>query len=125
MYLQIISTLHRRFPKAFTPAVIALLNSALAPPQRASITLASTHSTSSTGAGSAGSAGASLTVQGATTADQKEKEDAARVTRQRPVLRVCAELALVGVIRDAPGRSGAEWLMKILKELVSLLSATY
>ncbi|KAH8997669.1 hypothetical protein EDB86DRAFT_3243064 [Lactarius hatsudake] len=38
----------------------------------------------------------------------------ARVTRQRPVVRVCAELALVSVIRDAPGRSGGEWIMKAL-----------
>lgn len=51
--------------------------------------------------------------------EQREKEEAARVQRQRPVLRVCAELALVGIIRDAPGRSGGEWMMKALKDLVS------
>ena len=50
--------------------------------------------------------------------EQREKEDTARVARQRPILRVCSELALVGIIRDAPGRSGGEWMMKILKELV-------
>lgn len=50
--------------------------------------------------------------------EQREKEDAARVARQRPILRVCSELALVGIIRDAPGRSGGEWMMKIVKELV-------
>jgi regulator of nonsense transcripts 2 len=50
--------------------------------------------------------------------DIREKEDSARVARQRPVLRVCAELALVGVIRDGPNRSGGEWIMKALKELV-------
>lgn len=50
--------------------------------------------------------------------EQREKEDAARVARQRPILRVCSELALVGIIRDAPGRSGGEWMMKVLKELV-------
>jgi len=50
--------------------------------------------------------------------EQREKEDATRVARQRPVLRVCSELALVGIIRDAPGRSGGEWMMKVLKELV-------
>ena len=45
--------------------------------------------------------------------EQQEKEDAARVARQRPVIRVCAELALVGVIRDAPSRitdhTNAHW----------------
>ncbi|TFY71699.1 hypothetical protein EVG20_g1301 [Dentipellis fragilis] len=51
--------------------------------------------------------------------EQREKEEAARVSRQRPVLRVCAELALVGVIRDAPGRSGGEWIMKALRDLLS------
>jgi regulator of nonsense transcripts 2 len=51
--------------------------------------------------------------------EQREKEDAARVTRQRPILRVCSELALVGIIRDAPNRSGGEWIMKTVKELVS------
>jgi len=52
------------------------------------------------------------------TPDQREKEDAARVSRQRPVLRVCAELALVGIIKDAPTRSGAEWIMKAIRDLV-------
>lgn len=50
--------------------------------------------------------------------EQREKEDSVRVARQRPVLRVCSELALVGIIRDAPDRSGGEWMMKVLKELV-------
>lgn len=50
--------------------------------------------------------------------EQREKEDTARLTRQRPVLRVSAELALVGVIRDAPNRAGGEWVMKVLKDLV-------
>lgn len=51
--------------------------------------------------------------------EQREKEDSARVTRQRPVLRVCAELALVGIIRDGPDRSGGEWVMKTVRDLVS------
>ncbi|THH19959.1 hypothetical protein EW146_g1328, partial [Bondarzewia mesenterica] len=46
-------------------------------------------------------------------------EEGARVVRQRPVLRVCAELALVGIIEDGPGRSGGEWVMRALKELLS------
>lgn len=54
------------------------------------------------------------------TVEQREKEDNARVARQRPVLRVCSELALVGIIRDAPDRTGGEWIMKALKELVGL-----
>jgi regulator of nonsense transcripts 2 len=50
--------------------------------------------------------------------EQREKEDSVRLTRQRPILRVCAELALVGVIRDAPTRSGGEWILKALRDLV-------
>ena len=85
--------LHRRFPKTFTPGLISALSAALAPPNRAALA--------------------------ALAPEQREKEDAARVTRQRPVLRVCAELALVGIIRDAPGRSGGEWMIKVIKDLVS------
>lgn len=54
--------------------------------------------------------------------EQREKEDSARVIRQRPILRVCSELALVAIIKDASGRSGAEWVMKVMKELVSSVS---
>lgn len=54
--------------------------------------------------------------------EQREKEESARISRQRPVLRVCSELALVGIIRDSPGRSGGEWIMKAVRELVSDMS---
>lgn len=90
---QIISMLHRRFPKTFTPGLVSALSAALAPPNRAALA--------------------------ALAPEQREKEDASRITRQRPVLRVCAELALVGIIRDAPGRSGGEWMIKVIKDLVS------
>ncbi|KAI9453157.1 ARM repeat-containing protein [Lactarius psammicola] len=90
---EVISALHQRFPAKFTPALVTTLGGALAPPNKAAL---------------------------ATIApEQRDKEEAARVTRQRPVLRVCAELALVGVIRDAPGRSGGEWIMKALRDLLS------
>lgn len=91
---QIISALHRRFPTSFSTSLIPLLTAALAQPPRDS------------------------SAQGDPASDQREKEDAARITRQRPVLRVAAELALTGVIRDKDNRSGGEWIMKILKDLV-------
>lgn len=84
--------LHRRFPSAFSPGLVSALCAALAPPNRVALA--------------------------ALAPEQREKEDAARVTRQRPVLRVCAELALVGIIRDGPGRSGGEWMIKVIKDLV-------
>ncbi|KAF9263251.1 ARM repeat-containing protein [Marasmius fiardii PR-910] len=91
--VEAISHLYQRFPKSFTPALITSLASALSVPSRASLQ--------------------SLTTE------QREKEDSSRVIRQRPILRVCSELALVGVIRDGPGRSGGEWIMKIVKEMLS------
>ena len=92
---QVISALHRRFPTNFTPALIVALAGALVPTNKAAL---------------------------ATMApEQREKEEAVRVARQRPTIRVCAELALVGVIRDGPSRSGGEWIMKVLRDLVRLL----
>ncbi|KAJ7346726.1 transcription factor [Mycena albidolilacea] len=91
--VEIISLLHRRFPAAFTPAIVSSLSAALVAPSRAALA--------------------------ALAPEQREKDDASRVTRQRPVLRVCSELALVGIIRDGPGRSGGEWIMKVMKELLS------
>ena len=94
---QIISALHNRFSTTFTPALVSSLSAALSAPSR--------------------------TALSALAPEQREKDDSARITRQRPVLRVCAELALVGIIRDAPSRSGGEWIMKALKELVGVLFA--
>ncbi|KAI0688727.1 transcription factor [Cerioporus squamosus] len=91
--VEVISALHRRFPKTFTPAIVSSLTTALAPPSRATLA--------------------------ALSPEQREKEDSARVTRQRPILRVCAELALVGIIRDGPDRSGGEWVMKTVRDLLS------
>ncbi|KAF7984246.1 hypothetical protein HWV62_16072 [Athelia sp. TMB] len=91
--VEVISSLHRRFSKSFTPNLVALFNTALSAPPRAALS--------------------------ALAQEQREKDDSARITRQRPVLRVCAELALVGIIKDAPTRSGGEWVMKSLKDLLS------
>ncbi|KAJ3724609.1 transcription factor [Lentinula raphanica] len=91
--VEILSALHRCFPATFTPKLVSSLSAALAVPSRASL--------------------ANLTVE------QRDKEDSARVIRQRPVLRISSELALVGVIRDDPVRSGGEWIMKTIKEMLS------
>ncbi|KDR75800.1 hypothetical protein GALMADRAFT_248514 [Galerina marginata CBS 339.88] len=91
--VEVISALHQRFSKTFTPALVLNLSGAISAPSRASLA--------------------------ALTPEQREKEDSARVTRQRPIVRVCSELALVGIIKDAPDRSGAEWIMKALKDLLS------
>ncbi|THV02346.1 ARM repeat-containing protein [Dendrothele bispora CBS 962.96] len=91
--VEIISALHRRFPATFTPSLVSLMSQALSVPSRSSLS--------------------------GLTQEQREKEDSSRVTRQRPVLRVCSELALVGVIRDDVGRSGGEWIMKAVKDMLS------
>jgi regulator of nonsense transcripts 2 len=95
---QVISALHRRFPTSFTPAVITALTGVLLPSNKAALAVMAP--------------------------EQREKEEGARVARQRPVIRVCAELALVGVIRDAPSRSGGEWIMKALRDLVRIFFPT-
>jgi regulator of nonsense transcripts 2 len=87
--------LHQRFPNLFTNPLIAQFLSSLAPTPRAHLATLSP--------------------------EQREKEETARVARQRPLLRVCSELALVGIISDGAGKSGGEWIMKILKELVCAL----
>ncbi|KAG6842175.1 hypothetical protein C0991_001668 [Blastosporella zonata] len=91
--VEVISSLHQRFATMFTPALLAALSSAISGPNRAALN--------------------------AMAPEQREKEDSSRVTRQRPVVRVCSELALVGIIKDGPGRSGGEWIMKALRELLS------
>jgi len=84
--------LHFRFPKTFTAPLLTSLLATLAPPSRASLA--------------------------ALSAEQRDKEESARIVRQRPALRVSSELALVGILRDGPNRSGAETIMKTLKDLV-------
>jgi regulator of nonsense transcripts 2 len=91
--VEIICAVHQRFPGTFTTTMVGLLRSSLSAPDKAALAAMST--------------------------EQREKEETARIIRQRPTLRVCAELALVGVIRDAPGRSGGEWMIKVLRELLS------
>lgn len=91
--VEVISALHRRFPTAFTHPLISSLSTALGAPSRAALS--------------------------ALPPEQREKEDSARVSRQRPLLRVCSELALVGIITDGQKRSGGEWIMKVLRELLS------
>lgn len=94
--VQIISALHRRLKPAFSPKIVLLLQQGLSPPPRVA------H----------GSAPPVPT-------EVQERETAARVVRQRPLLRVCAELAMVGIIGDGnTGRSGGEWIMRSLKDLV-------
>lgn len=53
--------------------------------------------------------------------EQRDKEDLTRISRQRPVIKVASELALVGIIKDAPNRSGGEYIMKTVKELVNVI----
>lgn len=86
--------LHHRFPSLYTNPLITQFSSSLAAAPRAHLATLSP--------------------------EQREKEETARVARQRPLLRICSELALVGIISDGAGKSGGEWIMKVLKELVRL-----
>ncbi|KAH9917919.1 transcription factor [Epithele typhae] len=85
--VEVISALHRRFPKAFTSSIVSSLSVSLAPPSKAAL--------------------ATLSLE------QREKEDSSRITRQRPILRVC------GRARPPQEKSGGEWVMKTIRDLLS------
>ncbi|KAG8747796.1 hypothetical protein FRC10_011241 [Ceratobasidium sp. 414] len=90
---EIVSAFHRRFPEAYTPPLVATLTKELAAPSR--------------------------TALNALSPEQREKDEAARIVRQRPLLRISSELALVGILADGPGRSGGELIMKTIRELLA------
>ncbi|KAG9058049.1 hypothetical protein FS842_002010 [Serendipita sp. 407] len=100
---EIISAVHRRLGMSFTPKFVEMLAQALSPPPRNAVTTQNVN------------------------LDLQEKEVAARITRQRPVLRVSCELALVGIIgknsasisASSESKSGGEWIMKVTKDLLS------
>lgn len=105
---QILTELHSRFsPEAFAYPLTAALSSALSPPDRP-------------------------TLQ-ALPVDQKDREETARVNRQKVLARISAELAMVELLRTPPlpksseaGKSpyaGQDWLYGILKDLVGNLCA--
>jgi len=93
--LQVVSAFHQRFPVLFTPPFTSLLLQGLKP----------------------GSSSA-------TDKDVKEKEDSARVIKQRGLLRIVGELELVGVLRKENGKgSTGDVTWVALKELVSFFSS--
>lgn len=51
----------------------------------------------------------------------REKEEKERLSRQRPVLRIMAELAMVGAWQAGPAKGGAE-IQKVLKSMVRFQS---
>ena len=90
---QIISVLHQRFPDLFTPPFTALLLQSLKP-------------------------GSSI----ATDKEVKEREDNARIVRQRGFLRVLGELEIVGVVRKDQGNGmTGEVSYGVLRDLVRSL----
>ncbi|KAL1915547.1 uncharacterized protein VTP21DRAFT_6671 [Calcarisporiella thermophila] len=72
--VEVISALHRRFPDTFTPLLTYQLAKAIAPANRQQLA--------------------------ALSSEQREREEASRVSRQRIVGRVICELWLVGALRD-------------------------
>lgn len=93
---QVVSAFHQRFPVLFTPPFCSLLLQGLKP-------------------------GTST----ATDKDVKEKEDSARITKQRGLLRIVGELELVAVLRKENGKgSTGDVTWSALKELVRALSRT-
>ncbi|GAA6063250.1 hypothetical protein JCM10212_003613 [Sporobolomyces blumeae] len=89
--VEVVSALHQRFPLLFTPSFTTLLLQGLKP-------------------------GSST----ATDRDVKEKEDNARVIRQRGLLRIVGELELVAVLRKENGKgSTGDVTWSALKDLLT------
>ena len=100
MHAQVVSALHQRFPELFSVPLVSSLQSSLQAPSKAQLT--------------------------ALAAEQKDKEESARVLRQRGLLRIFAELELAGIVRsagDASSKKGGpatgEATFGIFKDLVS------
>ncbi|PWN50734.1 ARM repeat-containing protein [Violaceomyces palustris] len=92
--VEVLSAFHARFGGlAFSGPLTHLLSSALSPSNRA--------------------------VLQALPQDQRDRDEAARVARQKGFLRISAELALVEVVGRSSCPSGPEWLYQILRELVA------
>ncbi|KAF7727252.1 hypothetical protein EC973_007865 [Apophysomyces ossiformis] len=72
--VEILSALHQRFPDSFTPLLTYSLAKCLAPPTKQHLATLSQ--------------------------EQREKEEASRITRQRTYLRISVELWLAGVLRN-------------------------
>ncbi|KAG0174672.1 hypothetical protein DFQ30_003435 [Apophysomyces sp. BC1015] len=72
--VEVLSALHQRFPDSFTPLLTYSLAKCLVPPTKQHLVGLSQ--------------------------EQREKEEATRITRQRTYLRICVELWLAGVLRN-------------------------
>ena len=98
MHAQVVSALHQRFPELFSVPLVNSLQSSLQAPSKAQLA--------------------------ALAPDQKDKEEGARVLRQRGLLRIFAELELAGIVRstgDASKKGGpatGEATFGIFKDLV-------
>ncbi|KAK9898934.1 ARM repeat-containing protein [Cystobasidium minutum MCA 4210] len=90
--VEVISALHQRFPELFTVPFIASLQASLQPPNKATL--------------------ATLPQ------DQREKEENARVLRQRSLLRIYAELELAGIIAPA-GKALGESTFTVFRDLLT------
>ncbi|CAD6985898.1 unnamed protein product [Tilletia controversa] len=95
---EVLTALHKRFgPSALSVPLTELLGSLLSPPSKA--------------------------VLQATSAEQRERDEASRVQRQKGLLRVVAELALVQLLgsvdKQRSEHASIDWLFKIIKDLLS------
>ncbi|CBQ73954.1 related to NMD2-Nonsense-mediated mRNA decay protein 2 [Sporisorium reilianum SRZ2] len=91
---EILSAFHVRFgAQAFSSPLTTALEQALAPPTKTQNQNIST--------------------------EQKERDEAARIARQKPLLRVSAELALVEAIGTSHDNAGASWLYALIRNLLA------
>lgn len=90
--VELVSALHIRFPELFSRPFTTLLLASLRPPNKAAIAALSN--------------------------EQREKEEMARITRQRTALRILGELEAVGVVRGGDDQADGEQTLAVLRDLV-------
>lgn len=93
---QVISALHQRFPTLFSVPLVASIQASLQPPSKATLA--------------------------ASSPEQRDKDENARVLRQRGLLRIFAELELLAIVKpDKKSWAVGEATFTILRDLVSLV----
>ena len=90
---KVISVLHQRFPESFSTRLVSNLHAALQPPSKVAL--------------------AGLTPE------QRDKDENARVVRQRGFLRTYAELELAGVLRMDPKARLGDSTFAVFRDLVN------
>lgn len=95
--VQVVSAIHQRFPEVVSLPLLNTLQASLQAPSKA--------------------------VLAAMSQEQREKDETSRITKQRGLLRVYAELELVGIVRPEKNASPGDATFAIFRDLVTCIAA--